>query len=405
MEKKSLLIAQSGGPSAAINATLAGVIAAAQKSPEVDRILGSRHGIEGALHKNCIDLTDFSELEKLKATPAMALGSCRFKLPGDFSDPIYEQIRQNLEELGVGYFLYIGGNDSMDTVSKLSDYYAGKPGAPVVVGLPKTIDNDLPACDHTPGYGSAARYLAMTVEELIRDTAIYALPSVTIVEIMGRDAGWLTLAAGLPRLRGGTKPDFIILPEKPFDEDDFLEAVRRRMADTHNIVVVVSEGIRDHSGAYVGAGAKSGAVDTFGHLYLSGVGKYLERLVKEKIGCKVRSIEVNLMQRCASHVASQADLEESFAVGAHGVRLALEGASGRMAVILRGEGDGEYRFYCGSADIKACANQERLVPEKWFDLENPSVQKEICDYLLPLIKGAAPQFRDEYGFADYVIFD
>lgn len=404
MEKKNLLIAQSGGPSAAINATLAGVISAAQKSGRVNRILGSRHGIEGVLKRDCVDLTSFSELEKLKATPAMALGSCRFKLPGDFSDPIYGEIQRNLAQMEVGYFLYTGGNDSMDTVSKLSDYYAGKPGAPAVVGLPKTIDNDLPACDHTPGYGSAARYLALTVEELIRDTAIYALPSVTIVEIMGRDAGWLTLAAGLPRLRGGAKPDFIILPEKPFDEAEFLEGVRERMKATHNIVAVVSEGIRDRSGNYVGAGAKSGAVDTFGHLYLSGVGKYLEGLVKREIGCKVRSIEVNLMQRCASHVASLTDLEESFAVGVHGVQMALEGVSGRMAVILRDSGEA-YGFHCGSADIKACANQERLVPEKWFDLESPVVQKEICRYLMPLIRGAAPQFRDEYGFADYVIFD
>ena len=404
MEKKNLLIAQSGGPSAAINATLAGVIAAAQKSPAVGRILGSRHGIEGVLENHCVDLTDFSRLDELKATPAMALGSCRFKLPSDFSDPIYEQIRKRLAELQVGYFLYIGGNDSMDTVSKLSDFYAGKPDAPAVVGLPKTIDNDLPACDHTPGYGSAARYLAMTVEELIRDTAIYALPSVTIVEIMGRDAGWLTLAAALPRLRGGSKPDLVALPETPFDEQAFLQEIRDRMQHTHNIVAVVSEGIRDSSGAYVGSAAKSGAVDTFGHAYLSGVGKYLEGLVKREIGCKVRSIEVNLMQRCAGHAASLTDLEESFAVGAYGVSMAEQGISGRMAVILRDEGE-VYSSHCSSADIKACANKEQPVPQRWTNLEDPQVCREICDYLLPLIRGAAPQYRDEYGFADYVIFE
>lgn len=402
MKKKNLLIAQSGGPSAAINATLAGAVSAAQQCPQVDRIFGSRHGIEGVLREHWVDLTDFSQLERLKSTPAMALGSCRFKLPEDFSDPVYQQIDTVFRKMNVGYFLYIGGNDSMDTVSKLSDYYADREG-PVVVGLPKTIDNDLPGCDHTPGYGSAARYLAVTMDELIRDTAIYALPSVTIVEIMGRDAGWLTLAAGLPRFRGGSKPDIIAIPEKPFDEQAFLAEVREKMKTTQNIVAVVSEGIRDAEGQYVGAGAKSGAVDTFGHLYLSGVGKYLEGLVKREIGCKVRSIEVNLMQRCAGHLASQADLDESFAVGAHGMAMAAAGEGGRMAAILRKEGP-EYGYYCGSADIKACANQERLVPAEWFDLDDPAVQKEICRYILPLIRGEAAQFRDEYGFADYVIF-
>lgn len=406
MEKKNLLIAQSGGPSAAINATLAGVIAKAQQSPAIGRILGSYHGIEGVLAKNCADLTDFADLERLKATPAMALGSCRFKLPADFADPIYGQIEKSLADMNVGYFLYIGGNDSMDTVDKLSKYYAERPNAPAapaVVGLPKTIDNDLPGCDHTPGYGSAARYLAMTMEELIRDTAIYALPSVTIVEIMGRNAGWLTLAAGLPRLRGGQKPDFIALPEVPFDEQDFLVKLRARMKETQNIIVAVSEGIRDADGNYVGANTKSGALDSFGHLYLSGVGKYLEGLVKQEIGCKVRSIEVNLMQRCAGHAASRTDLEEAFAAGEFGVEMALRGESGRMAVLLRREGE-PYRCYCESIDVKACANGEKLVPERWFDLENADVQQEICSYLLPLMKGEAPQFRDEYGFADYIIF-
>lgn len=404
MKKRNMLIAQSGGPSAAINATLAGVIAAAQKSPEVDRILGSRHGIEGVLREECIDLTDFADLEKLKATPAMALGSCRFKLPADFSDPMYEKIAKCLEDMNVGYFMYIGGNDSMDTVSKLSDYYAGKPDAPVVVGLPKTIDNDLPGCDHTPGFGSAARYLAITVEELIRDISIYALQSVTIVEIMGRDAGWLTLAAGLPRLMGGQKPDLIAIPEVTFDENAFLDFIRGRLKETHNIIAVVSEGIRDANGDYVGSAAKSGAVDNFGHVYLSGVGKYLEGLVKREIGCKVRSIEVNLMQRCAGHAAALSDIEESFAVGQHGVAMAEAGISGRMAAIQRAEGE-EYSYYCDSVDIKQCANKERPVPPAWFDLEDPQVKKEICAYLLPLIKGAAPQYRDEYGFADYVIFE
>lgn len=405
---KTLLVGQSGGPSCAINATLAGVIHAASESKKVERILGSFHGIEGVLRDNTIDLTNFTELDKLCATPAMALGSCRFKLPADQNDPIYGKILERLEEWNVGWFLYIGGNDSMDTVSKLAAYFAEirrqqpEREVPVVFGLPKTIDNDLPGCDHTPGYGSAARYLSVTMQELIRDTAIYALPSVTIVEIMGRNAGWLTLAAGLPKFMGGCKPDIVAIPEVPFDEDDFLNRIRELQKKEHTVIVAVSEGIRDKNGDYVGSSSKSGAVDVFGHAYLSGVGKYLEHLVKHKIGCKVRSIELNLMQRCSAHLASKTDLDESFSVGAYGTEQALNGVTGKMAVIRRGEENGEYKAVYDCEEIEKCANQELLVPEKWFDLENENAQKEICDYILPLIKGEAKKFTDPYGNYDYI---
>lgn len=405
---KTLLVGQSGGPSCAINATLAGVIHATSESKKVERILGSFHGIEGVLRDNTIDLTNFTELDKLCATPAMALGSCRFKLPADQNDPIYGKILERLEEWNVGWFLYIGGNDSMDTVSKLAAYFAEirrqqpEREVPVVFGLPKTIDNDLPGCDHTPGYGSAARYLSVTMQELIRDTAIYALPSVTIVEIMGRNAGWLTLAAGLPKFMGGCKPDIVAIPEVPFDEDDFLDRIRELQKKEHTVIVAVSEGIRDKNGDYVGSSSKSGAVDVFGHAYLSGVGKYLEHLVKHKIGCKVRSIELNLMQRCSAHLASKTDLDESFSVGAYGTKQALNGVTGKMAVIRRGEENGEYKAVYDCEEIEKCANQELLVPEKWFDLENADAQKEICDYILPLIKGEAKKFTDPYGNYDYI---
>ena len=405
---KTLLVGQSGGPSCAINATLAGVIHAASESKKVERILGSFHGIEGVLRDNTIDLTNFTELDKLCATPAMALGSCRFKLPADQNDPIYGKILERLEEWNVGWFLYIGGNDSMDTVSKLAAYFAEirrqqpEREVPVVFGLPKTIDNDLPGCDHTPGYGSAARYLSVTMQELIRDTAIYALPSVTIVEIMGRNAGWLTLAAGLPKFMGGCKPDIVAIPEVPFDEDDFLDRIRELQKKEHTVIVAVSEGIRDKNGDYVGSSSKSGAVDVFGHAYLSGVGKYLEHLVKHKIGCKVRSNELNLMQHCTAHLASKTDLDESFSVGAYGTEQALNGVTGKMAVIRRGEENGEYKAVYDCEEIEKCANQELLVPEKWFDLENADAQKEICDYILPLIKGEAKKFTDPYGNYDYI---
>lgn len=405
---KTLMIAQSGGPSCAINATLAGALSAASESDCVQRILGAFHGIEGVLNENTIDLTGFSDFDRLSATPAMALGSCRKKLPEAFSDPIYEEIFHKFQKENVRWFLYIGGNDSMDTVRRLSEFFAVKKAqephleVPVVFGLPKTIDNDLSACDHTPGYGSAARYLYQTVQELIRDTAIYAVPSVTIVEVMGRNAGWLTLAAGLPKFMGGEKPDIVAIPEVAFDEKAFIEKIRSLHQHTHSVIAVVSEGIRSRSGEYVGMENKSGAVDVFGHAYLSGVGKYLELLVKEEIGCKVRSIELNLMQRCSAHIASKTDIDESFAVGTFGAQQALMGVTGKMAVILREETKSGYRAIYGCEEIERCANHERLVPEKWYDLEDPKVQQEIVAYIRPLIKGKAVSFDDEYGTAGFI---
>lgn len=401
--KKNLIVGQSGGPSAAINATLAGVIAAAQHDDRIGSIYGSRHGIEGVIHDRVIDLTDFHELEKLKATPAMALGSCRCKLPQDLNDPVYQTIDAALKKYNIGYFLYIGGNDSMDTVSKLSKFYEGKSDAPVMMGLPKTIDNDLAGTDHTPGYGSAAKYLAVTMNELIRDTAIYAVKSVTIVEIMGRHAGWLTLAAALPKLLGGSKPDIVAIPEVPFSEAAFISQVREKMKTTDNIVVAVSEGIRDEQGEYIGSSAKSGAVDTFGHAYLSGVGKHLELLVKNQIGCKVRSIELNLMQRCSAHLGSLADIEESFSIGEFGVKAALSGETGRMVAVKREQNE-PYSVSMHTVAISDVANLEQLVPAKWFDLDDKQVQKEICQYILPLIQGDIPRFQNAYGLNEYVIF-
>ena len=400
---KNLIVGQSGGPSVAINATLAGVISAAQKSEKIGKVYGAKNGIEGILNDTVIDLTEFSDFEKLKVTPAMALGSCRYKLPQDISDPAYEIIDAFIKKYNIGFIAYIGGNDSMDTVSKLSRYYEGKEDAPFVIGLPKTIDNDLTETDHTPGYGSAAKYLAVTMNELIRDVSIYNLKSVTIIEIMGRDAGWLTLAGGLPKFMGGEKPDIVAIPEVAFDEKKFIETVRERMKVTNNIVVAVSEGIRDKNGDYVGSSTKSGAVDIFGHAYLSGVGKYLERLVKNEIGCKVRSIELNLMQRCSSHLASLCDIEESFEVGEYGVKAMLSGETGKMVAIKR-ISDKPYKSDFCTIFIDNAANKDKPVPEKWYDLEDKTVQKEICDYILPLIKGEPKKFENEFGLYDYVIF-
>ena len=241
------------------------------------------------------------------------------------------------------------------------------------------------------------------MNEIIEDTAIYAVPAVTIVEVMGRNAGWITLAAGMPRFAGGPKPDIIALPEVPFDEEEFLRQIRETLSHSPNVVAAVSAGIRDKNGEYVGGSAKSGAVDTFGHAYLSGVGKYLEGLVKKEIGCKVRSIELNLMQRCAAHLASLADIEESFALGKAGVASALRGETGRMVALDR-LSDSPYSVKLKTVAIEEVANLEQLVPEKWRDLNDPKAVEEIRDYILPLIQGEVPQFRNEYGFNEYITF-
>ena len=400
--RRNLLVAQSGGPSAAINATLAGVIAAARKSDKVGRVYGAKHGIEGVIKGLLVDLSGFTDYEKLKATPAMALGSCRYKLPS-VDDPAaddYLKIRETFRKYEIGTFLYIGGNDSMDTVRKLSELFAGEADAPVVVGVPKTIDNDLPLTDHTPGYGSAAKYLAVTMGEIIRDTSIYAVPAVTIVEIMGRNAGWLTLAAALPRFVGGSKPDIVAIPEVPFNEEDFIQRVRDAHRRSPNVVAVVSEGIRTKDGNYVGSQTKSGVVDIFGHTYLSGVGKYLECLVSEKIGCKVRSIELNLMQRCAAHLASATDLEESRMLGMKACQCALEKQGGQMASIRRISAD-PYRVEYTSVPVSEVANKEKKVPLPWITEDGHDVTEEMMAYLRPLILGE-PAMQYENGIPVHI---
>ena len=329
---KNLLVAQSGGPTSAINATLAGVVENALSSPSVDKIYGSINGIQGVLTENLVDLktkiTNVSELDLLCQTPASALGSCRVKLkdPAVCADE-YETIISVLRKYNIDCFIYIGGNDSMDTVDKLSKYLNDKGITDItVVGAPKTIDNDLCGTDHCPGFGSAAKYIATTMLEIAYDTSIYPLQSVTIVEIMGRDAGWLTGAASLATTSYGLGPDFIYLPEAAFDTEQFLSDIQTRMEEKPNVLVAISEGIRDKEGNYISASSKT--VDSFGHSQLSGAGKTLENLVSHRLGVKVRSIELNLPQRCAAHLASQTDIEESKELGRTAVAHALEGASG-----------------------------------------------------------------------------
>lgn len=396
---KNILVGLSGGPSVAINASLAGVIKAAKNSEHYDKIYGAEHGIEGVLQGKLIDLLPYSDersLQLLMQTPAMALGSCRKKLCNeDF--PILEKIFLEYE---IGAFFYIGGNDSMDTVLQLDRYFREKSDIKII-GVPKTIDNDLPVTDHTPGFGSSAKYLYHTMSEIIRDSEIYPVKNVVIVEVMGRDSGWLTLAAGLPQFLGGVFPQMIAIPEVPFDTDDFIEEIRERLQTERTVICAVSEGIRDREQNYIGMDAKSGKIDSFGHVYLSGVGKYLEARVTADIGCKVRSIELNVMQRCASHLASKCDLDEAFSIGQAAVRAAQAGESGITMIFERISND-PYQISISKTDVKNIANLAKDVPLEWHNLTAPNIKKEIVSYLLPLISGEIQPIRDETGLPLYL---
>lgn len=390
MSLKNVMVAQSGGPTVAINASLSGVIRGVLDSGSYDKVYGSINGILGILNDELMELTAPAKenpqyLDRLETTPAMYLGSCRYKLPNFLDDDSsYVFIFKQFELYNIGAFFYIGGNDSMDTVSKLSEY-GKKIGSDIrIIGIPKTIDNDLCETDHTPGFGSAAKYIASSLLEIAHDTFIYAVKSVTIVEIMGRDAGWLTAAAALARNEYNTAPHLIYLPEVPFDTDDFLLDIKRMLFERNNVIVAVSEGIRDASGNYISASEQS--VDTFGHSQLSGAGKTLEFLVKEKLGVKVRSIEVNVLQRCAAHLASKTDLEESVSLGKKAVALSEEGVTAVMVTMNR-VSNNPYTIEYGYAEIKNIANEAKSVPTNWINDAGNDVTEEMIDYLAPLIEG------------------
>ncbi len=396
---KNCFVAQSGGPTAAINSSLAGVIKGVLEHPDFDRIYGSLNGITGILEERYLDLTDtFKEtatLDLLKKTPAMYLGSCRFKLPEVEKDPTpYQFIFQQFEALNIGAFFYIGGNDSMDTVNKLSAYGASIGSKICVIGIPKTIDNDLCITDHTPGFGSAAKYVASSILEIAHDTLIYRLKSVTIVEIMGRDAGWLTAASALARNEYSSAPHLIYLPECAFDTETFLSDVSNLLNQRNNVVVAVSEGIRDKDGNYISA--STGAVDNFGHSQLSGAGKTLEYLVQERLHVKVRSIEINILQRCGAHIASLTDLNEAFEEGRFGVTLAGNGETSKMITISR-DSNTPYTVSYGSAPVSEIANGVKSVPADFISSSGNDITPDMISYLKPLIQG-----EPEVAFKDGV---
>lgn len=408
------VVGQSGGPTAAINATLAGVISEAMASECIEKIYGMKNGIEGLLEGRLIELNSIFEgrqdlIERLKRTPAAALGSCRKKLPtkdkSEYSK-VFERLIDIFKEYSIRYFFYIGGNDSMDTVAKLSEYTLSCGYEMRIIGVPKTIDNDLKGTDHTPGFGSAAKYISVVMQEILMDTAVYTIPSVTIVEIMGRDAGWLTASSALGRINCGRAPDLVYLPERKFKVDSFIDDIKEILRVKPSVVVAVSEGLLLEDGTYVGEGLQSGAVDSFGHKALSGTGKALEIAVRERIGCKVRSVELSLPQRCGAHIASACDISESFGVGRASVKAAEQGVSREMTVMIRSsDGDEEpYSVVYGHMDIELIANKTKYVPSHYINDRGNNVTDECLRYILPLISGECyPEYRG--GLPVFFSFD
>ncbi|MDD4773440.1 MAG: 6-phosphofructokinase [Eubacteriales bacterium] len=397
--KGNAMVGQSGGPTAAINATLSGVIRGAFESDAIFNIYGAFNGIQGMLEGRYCTLNEIIKGEEdlclLENTPAAVLGSCRVKLPDpEKSDTEYKKIFDLFRKLDIRYFFYIGGNDSMDTVAKLNAYAAVIKHDIRIIGVPKTIDNDLVGTDHTPGYGSAAKYIAVSIQEVIRDCAVYTVNAVTIVEIMGRDAGWLTAASALPRIITGAAPDLIYLPECTFDYEEFFTDINAALDKHPNVVIAVSEGIRFSDGSLVGASEQSGKTDAFGHKYLSGTGKALELAVKNRIGCKVRSVELNILQRCASHIASKTDIAESVRVGYESITAAVAGVSGQMMNIIR-ISDNPYKVITGHIDINKTANAIKKVPRHFINDRGNNVTDECAEYILPLIEGETnPMYRN-----------
>lgn len=387
----NIAVAQSGGPTAAINASLTGVFNGAEACPDIDEIYGAENGIEGILNDHLLNLRNILMDEHDKAllmrTPSTILGSCRFKLK-DFEqdEESYLKILDTFNRHNIKAFFYIGGNDSMDTVMKLNRYFMAQGIDIKVVGVPKTIDNDVTETDHTPGFGSAAKYVATSLQEIIRDSRVYSIPSVTIVEIMGRDAGWLAASSCVLRANGEPAPHMIYLPEGDFSPEKYLEDVRQAQLRYKAVIVAVSEGVEcDISELNEGGEAK---LDAFGHVAnQGGIGKKLEKYTQAHIGCKVRSIELNVMQRCSSHIASLTDITEAERIGREAVAAAIERGESGVMMCFKRISNNPYRCAIVSADIAKIANQEKKFPREWINPEGNNVTIDALNYFLPLIQG------------------
>ena len=395
------VIAQSGGPTAVINASLCGVIQKALNSPEITGVYGSLYGILGIIKDNLIDLGNESplEIECLKGTPSSALGSCRYKLKPLGESEDYQKILDTFKKYNIRYFFYIGGNDSMDTADKLNKFLNDSGHEIRVIGIPKTVDNDLVGTDHCPGFGSAAKYISTVVSEIYLDANVYTSSQITIVEIMGRNAGWLTASSALANLTG-QGPDLIYLPEAPFFIDKFREDVARLHKERGNVIICASEGIKDKEGKYIAEMEGSQCHDAFGHAQLGGVGQTLKAILSD-IEKRVKVIELNIMQRSASHIASGTDVQEAYEVGANALVSALQGKSGYMSSIIC-ESRKPYGISYGLTPLSSIANEEKQIPLNWINEAGNGVKQEVIDYILPLVKGRAEIQEDENGLARFV---
>ena len=386
--KGACVIGQSGGPTSVINSSVLGALEAALDNPSITRVFGMAHGIKGLLNDDLydIDKEDRDELALLRYTPSSALGSCRYKLADpDVDDTDYKRILEIFKKYDIRYFFYNGGNDSMDTCNKVSKYMMKSGYECRVMGIPKTIDNDLFGTDHCPGFASAAKYIATSCMEIYQDARVYDTGMVCIVEIMGRHAGWLAGAAGLATAMGAG-PDLVYLPETDFDMQKFLADVKRIYDEKGNCLVAVSEGIHYADGSFVSE-AKTSATDGFGHAQLGGLASMLADTVKNELGCKVRGIELSLLQRCAAHCASQTDLDESFSAGKAAVENAVNGITDKMVGFEREYVDGKYVCKIKLFELTDVANTEKKVPLEWIDAENDCLKQAFVDYALPLIQG------------------
>ena len=387
---KNAIVGQSGGPTSVINSSLAGVYESCKKHG-AEIVYGMRHGVAGLLDKNVVDMSallkDDLDIELLKRTPSSFLGSCRYKLPDWHKDEAtYQKLFEILKELDIGYFFYIGGNDSMDTIGKLADYGAHVNSDIRFMGVPKTIDNDLMVTDHTPGYGSAAKYIGVVMKEVIRDATVYGTKYVTIVEIMGRNAGWLTAAAALAKGPDCEGVDMICLPEVPFNVDRFVEKVAALQEKKASIVIAVSEGVKLEDGRYVCELADDvHAVDAFGHKSLTGTARYLANTVARRLDTKTRCIELSTLQRCAGHMTSRTDITEAYQVGGAAALAAFQGHTGEMVAIKR-ISSSPYQSTTELHPISEVANLEKKVPLEWMNENHTQMTQAFIDYAKPLIQ-------------------
>lgn len=395
--KGACIIGQSGGPTSVINASAYGAIKAALDSEEITAVYGALNGIKGVLDDNLIDMSkeDPAELELMKYTPSSALGSCRYKLKdADVDDEDYKRILEIFKKYNVRYFFYNGGNDSMDTCNKISKFMLKNGYECRIMGIPKTIDNDLAGTDHCPGFASAAKYIATSIMELYHESRVYEIGMITVVETMGRNAGWLTASAALAGAKGNG-PDLIYLPEVDFDMDSFVASVKNIYDEKKKCMVVVSEGIMDKDGKYISEYGSSLAKDGFGHAQLGGLAAYLANTLKEATGAKVRGIELSLLQRCAAHCASQTDIDESFASGQAAVTNAIAGITDKMVGFEREMVDGKYKCNIKLFDLDIVANTEKKVPFEWINETKDGLTQEFVDYALPLIQGETHMVKED----------